>query len=59
MIVQNLFIFATTISQYVALQAFDEEYLKSIRILYHKRRDYLYHALKDIFTIGQIFLVMA
>lgn len=50
-IAQNLFISAPTLSQYAALEAFDEEYLKNTRDQFKRRRDYLYNELKDIFHI--------
>ncbi|WP_200764073.1 aminotransferase class I/II-fold pyridoxal phosphate-dependent enzyme [Nitrosophilus alvini] len=50
-IVQNLFISPPTLSQYGALEAFDEEYLSKVKKTFKKRRDFLYEALKDIFEI--------
>jgi aspartate/methionine/tyrosine aminotransferase len=50
-IAQNLFISAPTLSQYGALEAFDDEYLKSVKKEFKKRRDYLYGELSKIFTI--------
>lgn len=50
-IAQNLFISAPTLSQYGALQAFDNEYLAHTKQIFQQRRDFLYDALKDIFTI--------
>ncbi len=50
-IAQNLFISAPTLSQYGALEAFDEEHLKKTKEEFKKRRDFLYNELKDIFTI--------
>ena len=50
-IAQNLFISAPTLSQYAALEAFDEEYLKITREKFKQRRDYLYNELSSIFDI--------
>jgi len=50
-IAQNLFISAPTLSQYAALEAFDEEYLLHIQQTYKQRRDYLYNELNEIFEI--------
>ncbi len=51
-VAQNIFICAPTISQYGALEAFDEEYQKEIKEEFKKRRDYLYNELREIFDIG-------
>ncbi len=48
---QNLYISAPTMSQYAALEAFDEEHLNSVRQTYQNRRDYLYNELSQLFTI--------
>jgi aspartate/methionine/tyrosine aminotransferase len=53
-IVQNIFIAANTPAQYAALEAFDEKYLSHIRQTFKQRRDFLYNALKDLFTIDSI-----
>lgn len=50
-IAQNLYISAPTLSQYGALHAFDSAYVETCRAEFQRRRDYLYHALKDIFCI--------
>ncbi len=50
-IAQNLYISAPTLAQYAALEAFDYDYLTSVREIFHKRRDYLYDALNPIFPI--------
>lgn len=50
-IAQNLFISAPTLSQYAALEAFDEEHLNYVRETFKQRRDFLYHELSDIFDI--------
>ena len=50
-IAQNLYLSAPTLSQYAALEAFDYEYLASIKTEYKRRRDYLYNELKEIFEI--------
>ncbi len=50
-IAQNLYISAPTISQYAAIEAFDYDYLSSVRDIFAQRRDYLYGELKDIFQI--------
>lgn len=50
-IVQNLFISAPTLSQYAALEAFDDVHLKKVRSTFKERRDYLYGELKELFDI--------
>lgn len=50
-IVQNLFISAPTLSQYGALEAFDEAYLEKVQTIFKQRRDYLYGELKTLFDI--------
>jgi aspartate/methionine/tyrosine aminotransferase len=50
-VMQNLYISAPTMSQYAALEAFDEEHLNSVRQIYQNRRDYLYNELSQLFTI--------
>jgi len=50
-IAQNLFISAPTLSQYGALEAFDDEYLGKIKEEFKKRRDYLFSELSEIFDI--------
>ncbi len=50
-IAQNLFISAPTLSQYGALEAFDEEYLSNVKNTFKQRRDYLYKELNQIFEI--------
>ncbi|WP_457564424.1 pyridoxal phosphate-dependent aminotransferase, partial [Caminibacter sp.] len=45
-IAQNILISAPTLSQYAAFEAFDYEYLESIRDEFKKRRDFLYDELK-------------
>ena len=50
-IAQNIFISAPTLSQYAALEAFDEEYLDEIKQTFKQRRDYLYKELNDIFDV--------
>lgn len=50
-IVQNLFISAPTLSQYAALEAFDERYLRIVQKRFKERRDYLYGELKHLFDI--------
>ncbi|WP_072681943.1 pyridoxal phosphate-dependent aminotransferase [Arcobacter sp. LA11] len=50
-IAQNIFISAPTLSQYAALEAFDYEYLKSIKKTFKKRRNYLYKELDEIFEV--------
>lgn len=50
-IAQNIFISAPTLSQYAALEAFDEEFLTATKQVFQQRRDFLYSALKDLFTI--------
>jgi aspartate/methionine/tyrosine aminotransferase len=50
-IAQNLFISAPTLSQYGALEAFDNEYLSKIKDEFRKRRDYLFKELNTIFEV--------
>ena len=50
-IAQNIFISAPTLSQYGALEAFDDEYLSYIKETFKERRDYLYKELNDIFEV--------
>ncbi len=50
-IAQNIFIAPPTISQYAALEAFDEEYLAFVTATFRQRRDYLYHELSKLFHI--------
>ena len=50
-IAQNLFISAPTLSQYAALEAFDYNYLSTVRESFRQRRDYLYEALSPLFPI--------
>ncbi len=51
MIAQNFFISAPTLSQYGALEAFDETYLTKIKAEFQRRRDYLYGELSQLFEI--------
>jgi len=53
-IAQNLYLSAPTLSQYAALEAFDYDYLRSVREEYRRRRDYLYDALQPLFTIDAV-----
>lgn len=48
---QNLFISAPTLSQYGALEAFDDDYQASVKEEFKRRRDFLYHELSQIFEI--------
>lgn len=50
-LVQNIFIAANTPAQYAAVDAFDYDYLKTVRDTFRGRRDLLYSELKDIFEI--------
>ena len=50
-VAQNLFISAPTLSQYGALEAFDEAYLAEIKAEFKARRDYLYTELSQLFEI--------
>jgi len=50
-VAQNLFISAPTMSQYGALEAFDEKYLQKTRDEFEKRRDFLYKELSKFFKI--------
>ncbi len=51
MVAQNLFISAPTLSQYGALEAFDEAYLAMIKDEFKTRRDFLYTELSALFEI--------
>ena len=53
-IVQNIFIAASTPAQYAAIVAFDDDYLKKVRDTFKRRRDFIYSELKDIFTIDAV-----
>ncbi len=48
---QNLFISAPTLSQYGALEAFDENHQAKVKEAFKKRRDYLFEQLSQIFEI--------
>ena len=50
-IAQNLYISAPTLSQYAALEAFDDDHLAKTREEFQARRDYLYEALSPHFKI--------
>ncbi|ATB69421.1 putative aspartate aminotransferase [Sulfurospirillum diekertiae] len=50
-VAQNLFISAPTLSQYGALEAFDEAYLTEIKAEFKARRDFLYTELSTLFEI--------
>jgi len=50
-IAQNLYLSAPTLSQYAALEAFDYDYLATVKAEYRRRRDFLYSELKEIFKI--------
>ncbi|RMH01363.1 MAG: aminotransferase class I/II-fold pyridoxal phosphate-dependent enzyme, partial [Aquificota bacterium] len=50
-IIQNLFISAPTLSQYAALEAFDYEYLTTVRETYRRRRKLLYEELREVLDI--------
>lgn len=50
-IAQNIFISAPTLSQYAALEAFDYEYLESIKSIFKERRDFLFNELNEMFTV--------
>ena len=50
-VAQNLFISAPTLSQYGALEAFDEAYLSEIKAEFKARRDFLYTELSTLFEI--------
>ena len=52
MVAQNFFISAPTLSQYGALEAFDDEYQKVVKQEFKKRRDFLYEELSQIFKIA-------
>ena len=51
MVAQNFFISAPTLSQYGALEAFDDEYQKTVKQEFKKRRDFLYKELSQLFKI--------
>ncbi len=50
-IVQNIYIAANTPAQYAAVEAFDDNYLREVRRTFKERRDFLYNALKGMFTM--------
>lgn len=50
-VMQNLYICAPSLSQYGALEAFDEAHLDGVTNTFKKRRDYLYNELSQLFTI--------
>ena len=50
-VIQNVSISAPTISQYACIEAFDYPELEKSREIYKKRRDFLYSALQELFTI--------
>lgn len=50
-VAQNLFISAPTLSQYGALEAFDEAYRSTIKSEFKARRDFLYTELSTLFEI--------
>jgi aspartate/methionine/tyrosine aminotransferase len=50
-LIQNLLIATNTPSQYAVTAAFDYPYLAATRDRFRQRRDFLYSALRDIFTI--------
>jgi aspartate/methionine/tyrosine aminotransferase len=50
-VMQNLYISAPTLSQYGALEAFDDEHLNRVTHTYQNRRNYLYDELSQLFTI--------
>jgi len=50
-VMQNLFISATTVSQLGAMGAFDYAFLEEYRDEYEKRKNFLYNELKNIFPI--------
>jgi aspartate/methionine/tyrosine aminotransferase len=53
-IVQNIFIAANTPAQYAAMEAFDSEYLTSVKNIFKQRRDFLYRELKNILEIDAV-----
>jgi len=50
-IIQNIYIAASTPAQHAALEAFDEDHLRHVNSTFKARRDYLYNELKELFTI--------
>ncbi len=50
-VIQNLFISAPTLSQYAALEAFDYEYLTTVRETYRRRKKLLYEELREVLDI--------
>lgn len=50
-VMQNLYISAPSISQYGALEAFDDKHLNKVTQTYQNRRNYLYDELSQLFTI--------
>jgi len=53
-IVQNIFIAASTPAQYAAMEAFDDDYLKRVKDTFRKRRDFMYSELGHIFDIDTV-----
>ncbi|MEW6214479.1 MAG: aminotransferase class I/II-fold pyridoxal phosphate-dependent enzyme [Nitrospirota bacterium] len=51
-LIQNIFIAASTPAQYAALEAFDYKYLEIVKNTFRERRNLLYAELKDIFEIS-------
>jgi len=50
-VLQNTTISVSALSQQAALAAFDWPYMEEVRGIYRKRRDYLFGALSEIFTV--------
>ncbi len=50
-VAQNLYISASTLSQYAALEAFDYDYLEHVRETYRYRRDMVYERLNELFGV--------
>ena len=50
-ILQNVFISSPSISQYAALGAFNYKHLENNKLIFEKRRNFLYNELKKIFHI--------
>lgn len=53
-LMQNLFISASSVSQQIGLYAFDYEHLERCRDIFKERRDFLYKELSEIFKIDVI-----
>ncbi|MCB4204000.1 aminotransferase class I/II-fold pyridoxal phosphate-dependent enzyme [Deferribacterales bacterium Es71-Z0220] len=53
-LMQNLFISASSVSQQIGLYAFDYEHLERCRDMFKERRDFLYKELSEIFKVDVV-----